>query len=55
MSDYNEAEYAASLDIEDLYEILDGGVAEAVDGCQVEPDGKCPHGFSSPLLILGMM
>jgi len=23
------------------------------EGCEVEPDGKCPHGFPSPLRILG--
>jgi hypothetical protein len=23
------------------------------DGCPVEPDGTCPHGYESPLLRLG--
>lgn len=31
------------------------GVAEATDGCRVEPDGTCPHGHSSWLLVLGYM
>ena len=31
------------------------GVAEATDGCQVEPDGICPHGKSSWLIELGMI
>jgi hypothetical protein len=25
------------------------------DGCMVEPDGTCPHGFPSILLSMGMM
>ena len=24
-------------------------------GCVVEPDGECPHGFRSPLLVLGVI
>ena len=31
------------------------GVVEAEDGCQVEPDGRCEHGFRSPLLIAGVL
>ena len=34
---------------------MDTGVARATDGCKVEPDGKCPHGHSSWLLILRVM
>jgi hypothetical protein len=29
--------------------------AETADGCYVEPDGKCPHGYRSPLLVRGIM
>lgn len=29
------------------------GVAKATDGCRVEPDGECPHGHKSWLLVLG--
>lgn len=29
------------------------GEAEATDGCRVEPDGTCPHGAKSWLLVLG--
>ena len=25
------------------------------DGCEVEPDGTCPHGFPSVLLAYGMI
>ena len=28
-------------------------VAKATDGCRVEPDGICPHGKESWLLVLG--
>lgn len=29
------------------------GVAEATDGCTIEPDGVCEHGFPSWLRYLG--
>jgi hypothetical protein len=50
-----DAEYANGLDFEDLEAIMFDGIAEAADGCTVEPDGKCPHGHESPLLVLGMI
>ena len=31
------------------------GVALAVDGCRVEPDGHCPHGYPSKLLLMGLI
>lgn len=31
------------------------GYAKATDGCIVEPDGTCPHGKQSWLLVLGMI
>ena len=34
--------------------VLDS-VAEAIDGCLVEPDGVCPHGAPSWLLVLGLV
>jgi hypothetical protein len=27
----------------------------APDGCMIEQDGRCPHGFVSPLRELGMI
>lgn len=30
-------------------------VAEATDGCTVEPDGICPDGYPSWLLYLGLI
>jgi hypothetical protein len=41
--------------IEELTRMVFDGVAEATDGCTVEPDGVCPHGASSWLLELGMI
>lgn len=34
---------------------MNDGVAEATDGCRVEPDGICEHGHSSWFLVLGMI
>lgn len=34
--------------------IMDG-VAEATDGCDVEPDGTCPHGKRSWLIHMGLI
>lgn len=31
------------------------GVAQATDGCRVEPDGVCQHGCKSWLLELGII
>lgn len=32
---------------------VNNGVAQATDGCKVEPDGTCPHGCPSWLIELG--
>ena len=34
---------------------MDDGIAEATDGCPVEPDGTCEHGYQSWLLRLGLI
>lgn len=45
--------HARGFEIEDLEEaMMDGGI-ETADGCWVEPDGRCAHGYPSPLRILG--
>lgn len=31
------------------------GISKATDGCIVEPDGICPHGYRSWLLELGFI
>jgi len=46
-------DHAGSLDIFDLEAMMEEGGAETADGCWVEPDGRCEHGFASPLLVLG--
>ncbi len=33
----------------------DSGVAKATDGCKVEPDGKCRHGHTSWIRVLGLI
>lgn len=40
-------------DIEQLEEWSSDGICEATDGCEVEPDGICPHGHLSWLRVLG--
>ena len=42
-------------DNEELETWLLEGVAEAIDGCETEPDGYCPHGTPSWFLVLGMI
>ena len=34
---------------------MNDGVAKAVDGCRVEPDGRCEHGSPSWLLRMGLI
>jgi hypothetical protein len=33
----------------------DMAVVSTEDGCRVEPDGKCEHGYLSPLRRLGLI
>ena len=40
---------------EELTEWMLDGVCEATDGCEVEPDGHCPHGCASWLIELGLI
>jgi hypothetical protein len=35
--------------------MMEAGGAEATDGCWVEPDGICPHGHPSWLIVLGII
>ncbi len=41
--------------LEELQEWVLNGECEATDGCWVEPDGICNHGYVSWLLYLGLM
>ena len=38
-----------------LQEWMLDSVAEAKDGCEVEPDGECEHGSPSWLIALGLI
>ena len=42
-------------DIEEIGAMVMDDVAEATDGCTVEPDGICPDGHPSWLLYLGII
>lgn len=50
-----ELEHARQLSLEELEAMLFDDSIEAADGCLVEPDGTCPHGYRSPLLVLGLI
>lgn len=52
----DEWRWASSLDLEELeMQLSNYGWVEAIDGCRVEADGTCPHGYRSPLLVLGVI
>lgn len=42
-------------DEEELEYMIFDGVARATDGCDIEPDGICEHGFPSWLIQLGLI
>ena len=42
-------------DLDEMRAWMNDGVAEATDGCEVEPDGTCEHGHPSWLLRLGII
>lgn len=42
-------------DEESLEEWVFDGVCESPDGCRIEPDGTCEHGWPSWLIALGIM
>lgn len=50
-----ERAHAESLTDEDLMDMMFDGDVYTVDGCWVEPDGQCPHGYKSPLRVLGLI
>lgn len=45
----------------DEYELLEAAASDSVcpsvceEGCQVEPDGRCEHGYPSVLLAAGLI
>ena len=52
----NEYDWAMELDQSDIERMDETGRFETAcpHGCLVEGDGVCPHGYRSPLLILGL-
>jgi hypothetical protein len=40
---------------DELVEAMEEGGCKTPDGCWVEPDGTCQHGYPSWLIILGMI
>ena len=38
-----------------MEEFEDFGVITVSDGCQIEIDGRCPHGIVSPILAAGLV
>jgi len=59
MTDKEKREYTHALKLmeEDPDILLFDSVVETAcpEGCVVEPDGECPHGYRSPLLVLGVI
>ena len=52
-----EQEWAESLTMDELEQLVFDSVAPTAcpEGCEVEPDGRCCHGYKSPLLVLGLI
>ncbi|KKR01595.1 MAG: hypothetical protein UT24_C0003G0002 [Candidatus Woesebacteria bacterium GW2011_GWB1_39_12] len=48
-------QYVGKPSISTMEKWSDDGVAKALDGCRVEPDGICAHGQKSWLLHLGII
>ena len=48
-----ELDHASSLTYEELEAMMADDVWVTCCGCRVEPDGWCPHGNHSPLLVIG--
>ena len=42
---------------EELTDMLDSGIAatDCPEGCEVEPDGTCAHGYQSIFLEMGVI
>lgn len=39
----------------DFFTMTCEGTYETIDGCVIEPDGHCSHGYPSPLITLGLI
>lgn len=50
-----ELTHARRLSSRKLKSMASASVVTTADGCRVEPDGQCEHGYRSPLRVLGIM
>lgn len=54
-------EVAENYGYDDTMELLEAASSDSVvpslceDGCEVEPDGRCEHGYPSVLLAAGLI
>ena len=53
----HEIEFISSFSDDDIEDLVMDSIVPTIcpEGCEVEPDGKCPHGYSSVLLLLGLI
>lgn len=52
---YISANHLTYPDVDELEDWLGEGGCESLDGCWVEPDGHCEHGYPSWLLFLALI
>lgn len=50
-----EIDFSEEPDIDTLWGWMDEGGCETPDGCWVEPDGKCEHGYPSWMRLMGLI
>ena len=43
------------MEYEEIMEAMQDGVITTEDGCLVELDGVCPHGYESPAILAGII
>jgi hypothetical protein len=43
------------LDMEDVYDQMRSDEYYCVDGCEIEPDGRCPYGLLSGPAVAGLI
>lgn len=47
--------YEIEMGLSQMSDECDSFMGACDDGCQVEPDGVCPHGYESAALTAGMI
>ena len=52
---YGTAEAQERLMRDILFDFVIGVETACPEGCEVEPDGKCPHGYRSVARVLGLI